>query len=313
MPPDALQPKAYCTNPGLQSFLLAAPGVSTRDPSSERRNYLGEKWPVIWTESCDFHAYTFGFLYMPKICDMGKKACWRFFSPWKIRRLRPGLNPRTWVPKASTLPLDHRSPFIPPYNHNVFKSSRDSLLVYAHYLYVCCCLHQPHWNILVRCGTDGCLHVINTQCLAFCFSIYIYEKILDYRNMKRNAAKLERSAGKRPLARLLPITLVRKKICDMLSGEIGNFGRIMYKITTSSEKNTSLYTIFWYIGRVRTSRLLLRLWRCFRVEWFGLHLAKGCDGIAALIPCKKKNTLWSFRHTSVGQLFYTWSKRWSWS
>ena len=32
-----------------------------------------------------------------------------FFSPWKNRRLRPGLNPRTWVPKASTLPLDHRS------------------------------------------------------------------------------------------------------------------------------------------------------------------------------------------------------------
>ena len=31
-----------------------------------------------------------------------------FFAP-KIRRLRPGLNPRTWVPKASTLPLDHRT------------------------------------------------------------------------------------------------------------------------------------------------------------------------------------------------------------
>jgi len=27
----------------------------------------------------------------------------RIFSPLKIRRLRPGLNPRTWVPKASTL------------------------------------------------------------------------------------------------------------------------------------------------------------------------------------------------------------------
>jgi hypothetical protein len=31
------------------------------------------------------------------------------FSPLKIRRLRPGLNPRTWVLRASTLPLDHRS------------------------------------------------------------------------------------------------------------------------------------------------------------------------------------------------------------
>ena len=46
MPLDALQPKAYCTDPGLQLFLLAPPGVSTRDPSSERRNYLGEKWPM---------------------------------------------------------------------------------------------------------------------------------------------------------------------------------------------------------------------------------------------------------------------------
>ena len=31
-----------------------------------------------------------------------------FYLSLKIRRLRPGLNPRTWVPKASTLSLDHR-------------------------------------------------------------------------------------------------------------------------------------------------------------------------------------------------------------
>ena len=46
------------------------------------------------------------------LLPLRKKACWGFFSPRKIRRLRPGLNPRTWVPKASTLPLDHRSSFI---------------------------------------------------------------------------------------------------------------------------------------------------------------------------------------------------------
>jgi len=58
-----------------------------------------------------------GIFYMPQIYDMGptallslrRKACWGFFSPLKIRRLRPGLNLRTWVLKASTLPLDHRS------------------------------------------------------------------------------------------------------------------------------------------------------------------------------------------------------------
>ena len=34
-----------------------------------------------------------------------------FTSPPKegVLRFQPGLNPRTWVPKASTLPLDHRS------------------------------------------------------------------------------------------------------------------------------------------------------------------------------------------------------------
>ena len=38
-----------------------------------------------------------------------KEGVLRIFSPLKFRRLRPGLNPRTWVQKASTLPLDHRS------------------------------------------------------------------------------------------------------------------------------------------------------------------------------------------------------------
>ena len=33
-----------------------------------------------------------------------------FFRPEKSWRLRPGLNPRTCLPKASTLPLDHRKP-----------------------------------------------------------------------------------------------------------------------------------------------------------------------------------------------------------
>ena len=43
--------------------------------------------------------------------SLPKEGLLRIFSPWKIRRLRPGSNPRTWVPKASTLPLDLRSRF----------------------------------------------------------------------------------------------------------------------------------------------------------------------------------------------------------
>ena len=38
-----------------------------------------------------------------------KEGVLTIFFALKIRRLRPGFNPRTWVPKASTLPLDHRS------------------------------------------------------------------------------------------------------------------------------------------------------------------------------------------------------------
>jgi hypothetical protein len=60
-----------------------------------------------------------GIFYMPQIYDMGptallplrRKACEDFFSSLKTRRLRPGLNPRTWELKAGTLPLDHRSRF----------------------------------------------------------------------------------------------------------------------------------------------------------------------------------------------------------
>ena len=41
---------------------------------------MGEKWPVISTESCDFHAYTFGF--------SGKYATWdkRLYFPSEGRR-----------------------------------------------------------------------------------------------------------------------------------------------------------------------------------------------------------------------------------
>ena len=42
-----------------------------------------------------------------------KEGVLKIFSPLKIRRLRSGLNPRTWAPKASTLPLDHRSQHMP--------------------------------------------------------------------------------------------------------------------------------------------------------------------------------------------------------
>jgi hypothetical protein len=47
-----------------------------------------------------------------------KEGVLRTFSSLKIRRFEPGLNPRTWVLKASTLPLDHRSRLI---RHKIMK------------------------------------------------------------------------------------------------------------------------------------------------------------------------------------------------
>ena len=38
-----------------------------------------------------------------------KEGVLKIFFALKIRRLRPGVNPLTWVPKASTLLLDHKA------------------------------------------------------------------------------------------------------------------------------------------------------------------------------------------------------------
>jgi len=50
-----------------------------------------------------------------------KEGVLRIFSSLKIRWLQPGLNPWTWVPKASTLPLDHRSRLLSIYVDEIHK------------------------------------------------------------------------------------------------------------------------------------------------------------------------------------------------
>ena len=47
-----------------------------------------------------------------------KEGMLRIFSPLKIQRLRPGLNPRTRVLKASMLPLDHQRRLLSTYSKN---------------------------------------------------------------------------------------------------------------------------------------------------------------------------------------------------
>jgi hypothetical protein len=98
----------------IPTFATRCPHVrhDARDPSGEGWNCGREYCPVILPKwRLPRHL---GIFYTPQIYDMGptallplrRKACWGFFL--KIQRLRPGLNPRTWVLKASTLPLDHR-------------------------------------------------------------------------------------------------------------------------------------------------------------------------------------------------------------
>jgi len=102
----------HCFSPSLEVPTFATTCLcvlsDARDPSSERWNYGRERCPVVilpkfrlphkfrdLLHAANIRHGTDGFTSLPK------EGVQRIFSP--------GLNPRTWVPKASTLPLDHRS------------------------------------------------------------------------------------------------------------------------------------------------------------------------------------------------------------
>ena len=112
----------HCFPPCLYTFPLSPPGARTstvqyvrndaRDPSSERWNCGREICPVVLPKfrlpskfrdllhAANLRHGTEGFTSPPK-----EGVLRIFFALKKIRRLRPGLNPRTWILKASTLHL----------------------------------------------------------------------------------------------------------------------------------------------------------------------------------------------------------------
>ena len=108
----------HCFPPPLDVYTFAARCLyvrnDARDPSSERWNCGREMFPVILPKFrlprkfrdllhvANLRHGTDGFTSPPK-----EGVLRIFFFALKIQRLRPGLNPRTWVLKASTLPLDH--------------------------------------------------------------------------------------------------------------------------------------------------------------------------------------------------------------
>jgi hypothetical protein len=95
-----------------------SPRPTWRERSKQREVEL--KWAIKSSrEFClnaDFHL-TFRFLLHAANLRHGpagftsppKEGVLGIFSPWKILRLRPVLNPRTCVPEANTHSLDHRS------------------------------------------------------------------------------------------------------------------------------------------------------------------------------------------------------------
>ena len=99
-----------------------------------------------------------------------KEGVLKIFSPLKIRRLRPGLNPRTWVPKASTLPLEHRSRFPKdyPYYLILYFTNTHLSLISVHDL---CVRHiistefyQVYRNVTTACEGISVLHYVTTAC-----------------------------------------------------------------------------------------------------------------------------------------------------
>jgi hypothetical protein len=104
---------AYCTarfgRSNLSLLDAPAPTDAFRTLAAEVGNMSGNR-PINFAEMPTSTVHL-GNFYVPHICDMGpkdllpfrRKACLRIFPLLKIRRLRPGLNPRTWLPEASTL------------------------------------------------------------------------------------------------------------------------------------------------------------------------------------------------------------------
>ena len=105
---------AYCTIPHFSKrsyFGRQVPLASTTrgSPLAARGGTMCEKWclgyaPRVLLHAANLRHGTDNFTSLPK-----EGVLRIFYHPLKIQRLWPGLNPRTWVSEASTLPLHHRS------------------------------------------------------------------------------------------------------------------------------------------------------------------------------------------------------------
>jgi hypothetical protein len=99
-----------------------APETSVSEEQKSARNVRIIK-PII----CDFHGKLYGSLTCHKSATCGKWLYFpsegrhaQYFFAQKIRRLRPGANPRSWVPEASTLTTRPPKPCILGLGVNIY-------------------------------------------------------------------------------------------------------------------------------------------------------------------------------------------------
>ena len=80
--------------------------------------------------------------------SLPKEDVLRNFLPWKIRRFRPGLSPWTLVPKASTLPLDHRSRWHTPIIFNDYFFPTVTVVMRTRLSATFVCTLRKTWSLL---------------------------------------------------------------------------------------------------------------------------------------------------------------------
>jgi hypothetical protein len=110
--------KAYCAIWVRRSNFRhqTSPRLSPRESTQRRKVELWAKNVRKFCLNSDLHVTFRDFFTCCKATTWDRRLYFPFegrraedFFALKIRRLRPGANPRIWVPKASTLSLDHRS------------------------------------------------------------------------------------------------------------------------------------------------------------------------------------------------------------
>ena len=131
VPVQFFAPWKYCSQCGLlyespsskRSYSgRQVPLASTTrsSPLAARGGTMGEKLclgyaPRVLLHAANLRHGTENFTSLPK-----EGMLRIFYRPLKIQWLRPGLNPRTWVSEASTLPLHHQSRCVITYREHSF-------------------------------------------------------------------------------------------------------------------------------------------------------------------------------------------------